>query len=106
MTFDEIPLAITELQNSLRNIEKILLQKSTDEPNETEKLLSIKEAGKVLNLAVPTIYSYVAKQEIPYCKLGKKLYFLKGDLLQWVKSGRRKTNSELLSEASSQIRIK
>ena len=44
--------------------------------------------------AVPTIYGYVHRRTIPYHKKSKKLYFLKSEIDDWLRSGRQLTNTE------------
>jgi len=64
-----------------------------------ESLYTIQEASEFLNLSVPTIYSKVSRGEIPVMKQGKRLYFSSVELMQFIKDGRRKTNSEIEAEA-------
>jgi excisionase family DNA binding protein len=56
--------------------------------------------------AKQTVYQWTANGEVPHHKRGKKLYFLKSEIDQWLKNGRRKTNAELSAEASSYTRKK
>jgi excisionase family DNA binding protein len=54
-------------------------------PKEIEKLfLTLDEACKFLNLAKQTIYGFTSKNEIPFIKRGKKLYFKKEELENWL----------------------
>ena len=66
---------------------------------EWEKHISIQQASTVLNICIQTIYGLVNKKRIPYSKVGKRLYFLESDLLAWIKSGRRQTQSEIDTDA-------
>jgi len=68
-----------------------------------EDILSIQQAADFLKLTVPTLYTLNSKGEIPSCKRGKRLYFSKADLVNWVKVGRRKTVSEIDAEAGSYL---
>lgn len=56
-----------------------------------EQLLTINETANFLHLAVPTIYGMVSKREIPFNKKRGRLYFLKSELIDWIKEGRKKT---------------
>jgi excisionase family DNA binding protein len=98
VTFEQLPKAVSQLYDKLENIERLLLSKNTKTVPEADKLLSIKEAGQLINLAVPTIYGLVGKSGIPVCKKGKRLYFSKTELLDWVKSGRKKTQADIEAE--------
>jgi len=73
---------------------------------ESEQLLTIQQAGEILNLSVPTLYGYVHRAEIPVCKRGKRLYFSKQELLEWIKQGRKKTFAETTVEAEYYLKNK
>ena len=99
LTFDNLPKAVTNLTNEVSEIKRLLLTQSNAPQPEPEQLLTIQQAGKVLNLSAPTLYGYVHRGEIPVCKRGKRLYFSKQELLEWVKQGRKKTLAETTVEA-------
>ena len=93
------------INERLSNIECLLLdiKHSPRGAQDNIDLLTITQAGELINLTVPTIYSLVSKKLIPHNKKGKRLYFLKSELLDWVKSGRKKTISE--SEANPESHL-
>ena len=97
------------LEARLSNIENLLLdlKHNSKDPipqQDIEELLTVKQAAELLKLSVPTIYGYVQRAEIPVSKRGKRLYFSKQELLDWVKEGRKRTLSEIEHEANSRIR--
>jgi excisionase family DNA binding protein len=96
-TFEQLPEAVSQLYDKLEGIEKFL-EELTNDPALKEELMTISAASKMLNLSVATIYSKVCRREIPVNKQGKKLYFYKSELLDWIRSGRVKTNIEIQSE--------
>jgi excisionase family DNA binding protein len=49
-----------------------------------EKLLTIQEAAEFLNLTVPTLYGKTHRNQIPFSKKGKRVYFLKSKLIEYV----------------------
>lgn len=63
--------------------------------------LDLEEACQYLGISKPTLYSKTSKNLIPYYKDGKKLYFSKKELDEWVleKSKRIKPKQEIRSEA-------
>ena len=71
--------------------------------NQPEQLLTIKQAGELLSLTVPTMYSKVSKREIPVMKRGKRLYFSRTELLEYLKEGRKKSNAEIEQEAKAYL---
>ncbi|MGI4727590.1 MAG: helix-turn-helix domain-containing protein [Janthinobacterium lividum] len=96
-----------ELQRQLNYIETLILElKSSNSINAVkpdDELLTIDQASDLLNLAKPTIYSLSASSKIPVIKKGKRLYFSRKELLDWLKSGRRKTIDEIENEAADYI---
>ena len=93
-TFDQIPKMMGKLFEKMERIELLLSNIPVGQGHKDE-LLTISEASKFLNLAVPTIYSKVSRNEIPVNKQGKRLYFYKSELLQWISSGRMRTDQEV-----------
>ena len=70
---------------------------------QSEKLLSIREAADFLNLTVPTIYSKVSRGELPVMKQGKRLYFSNIELIDYLKQGRKKSNADIDAEAEAYL---
>ena len=101
--FEELPRAIGLLHEKLDNIER-MVQNLQPEKETAPDLLTVAEAATLLTLAVPTIYSKASRREIPFCKQGKRLYFSRGELLEWIKSGKKKTFKELREEAEVYLR--
>jgi excisionase family DNA binding protein len=96
------------IENRLTSIENLLLdlkQKPIDvgKQNEAEKLLTIQEAAEFLSLTVPTIYSKVSKNQLPFMKRGKRLYFSSVQLIEYIKDGRKKSNAEIEAEAEAYL---
>ena len=97
-------IVTTEDQLSLliENSVKQAFKGQSAEMQTTERnLLDIDQASEYLKLAKQTVYGFTSKNEIPYIKRGKKLYFRKTELETWLNEGRRKTNKEIEIEVSS-----
>lgn len=101
ITFEQLPTAVSQLNQKLENIERLLLSQSDkDNQKETEeKLLTVQAAAEFLSLSMPTIYSKVSRNELPFMKRGKRLYFSQKELLEYLQRGRVKSNDELQAEA-------
>ena len=95
LTFENLPAAISLLIREVNNI-KIVLQ--ANPPEAADQLMTVEQAAKFLTLAKPTIYAMVSHGEIPNLKRGKRVYFQKTDLLNYLKAGRRKSYKELQDE--------
>ncbi|MBN2821327.1 MAG: helix-turn-helix domain-containing protein [Bacteroidales bacterium] len=85
----------TNILNAVRNE-----QPPTEQP---EKLLTIQEAAEFLSLTVPTIYSKVSKGELPVMKRSKRLYFSSIQLMEYIKDGAKKSNTEIEAEAEAYL---
>lgn len=94
LTFDQLPHAVSSLFKKLESIERLLIK---DEPQLSDKdnLLRPKEAGKLLHLSVPTIYTKVSRRELPCLKQNGRLYFIESELLNYLKLGRKETIAEI-----------
>ena len=76
-------------------------QPTTDQP---EQLLTIDEVSTLLHLTKSTVYSKVSKNELPgVCKQGKRLYFDRQTIIDWIKQGRKKSNAEIEAEAKAYL---
>jgi len=99
LTFDQLPEAISVLLEKVSNIE-MKLQSSAPAEQNADKWFNLVELCAYLTdkPAKPTVYAYVSAGTIPSHKKGKKLFFLKSEIDNWLRSGRRKTLSELKDE--------
>jgi excisionase family DNA binding protein len=104
ITFDQLPNAVGQLFNKLEAIEGLLkAQGQSTQEQETDQILSVDQCAEFLNLSKATIYTLTSKGELPFMKRSKRNYFSKSDLVQYLKQGRNKTNSELEAEAQNHI---
>jgi excisionase family DNA binding protein len=88
------PNPFDSLESRLSNIEKLLLDiyggthiKPPD--NDSGSLLTVDQAAALLHLSVATIYGLIHRREISSLKRGRRVYFKKEDLLQYLEDGRR-----------------
>jgi excisionase family DNA binding protein len=102
LTFEKLPEAVKMLTKEVSEMKRLLMDKqeqtTTDQP---EQLLSIDEAAEFLRLAKPTLYSKVSRNEIPFMKRGKRLYFSRTELMDYLKGGRKKSQEEIREEVDS-----
>ena len=105
LTFDKLPEAVTMLTKEVSELKRLLIEKqeqpTTDQP---EQPLIIDEVATLLHLTKPTVYSKVSKNELPgVCKQGKRLYFDRQTIIDWIKQGRKKSNAEIEQEAKAYL---
>lgn len=106
ITFEQLPEAVSKLAVKLENIERLLLDGKEQPPKEADQLYTVEQTAEFLNLSVPTVYSKVSRGELPVMKRGKRLYFSKKELLEYLKAGRKKSNAEIEAEADNYLKNK
>jgi len=107
LTFDNLPTQVSQINDRLDKIEKLLKQQNNNKPESNEDdLLTVKEAAQFLHLSVPTVYSKCQRRELPYIKPNgsKRLYFSKNDLLNWMKGNKRKSHQDIEEKADEYIK--
>ena len=97
LTFEQLPEAVTNLTREVSALRQLLISKEKQE-EQSEQFLTIQQAAEFLCLTVPTIYSKVSKRELPFMKQGKRLYFAKSELSEYLKAGKKKTSAEMEAE--------
>jgi len=104
ISFEQLPAAVCELCNRLERIEQILVKRNETSSSEIEdRFLTIQEAAEFLKLTVQTLYSKVSRRELPFMKRSKRLYFSQNELTEYLKSGFRKSNSEIQGVAKDYV---
>ncbi len=97
-------LSPTDIKNIV--LEGIKEYFAEQKPISEDEIGGIELAQSITGLKPPTIYSKVAKREIPHFKQSGKLRFSRKDLTEWVKSGERKTSDALALEAQTYVQNK
>ncbi len=80
LTKSELQFLISEAVNNA--IAKLPRQNVVHDPN--SELMNIKQVAELLNLSVQTIYSYTSSATIPCLKKGKRLYFNRSKVMEWL----------------------
>lgn len=105
LTLETLPKAFTHLINEVREIKRLLLEKSNEQPTEPDRWFDLNELCQYHpdKPSKPTVYGWVHAGTIPVHKVGKKLSFLKSEIDNWLKQGRKKTLAETASEADQYL---
>ena len=108
-TFDNLPEEIHQLRKDVDELKKLLKSYcEKDQPISHDKPFSVDEAAEYLDLSKQTVYIKTSKGELPVIKLpnSKRNYYMQQDLLDYLKNNRRKSNSEIKSEAANHLNPK
>ena len=82
--FEKIQRDIEEIKSKLSGLLEKLSSAKTKE--DEKELLTVKDCAKFLNLTVSTIYTKTSNGELPVHKRGKRSYYLKSELIEWIKT--------------------
>jgi predicted DNA-binding transcriptional regulator AlpA len=106
ITFDQLPQAVTDIFNKVENIERLLLDRSTEPQPEADRWFDLVELCNYLpdKPSVATVYGWVHFNTVPYHKGQKKLRFLKSEIDAWLLQGRIRTKAETAAAAEIYIR--
>ena len=101
ISFNELPQAMAYLIQKVERLESAL-SLNQSEKQESDQWFNLQQLQEYHpdHPAAPTVYAWVGQRLIPNHKHGKKLMFLKSEIDEWLKSGRRKTAAELRAEAA------
>jgi excisionase family DNA binding protein len=96
--FEKLPDAVKLLLEKVERLETLLLRL---QPKDDEKktMLNVQEAAEFLNMTVAALYTLVSRKDIPVNKPGKRLYFDREELLDWIRTGKKKTTAEIEQDA-------
>lgn len=86
-----------EIKEMLNEIVKILSQQNAN----AKDILSVEDAARLLNLSKAHIYRLTQTRELPYfCPAGKKYYFRREDLINYLTRNRIASAEEIEVQAN------
>lgn len=98
------PIPIEDLIDQVATkVVSIIFAKDPVQTTQTDEILDINEAAAFLGLKRSTLYN---RSDIPRLKQGKKNYYSRQQLTEWLKSSPVKTKSSIDIEVDQDIRRK
>ncbi|MDJ1503527.1 helix-turn-helix domain-containing protein [Xanthocytophaga agilis] len=98
--FEDIQLRLVRLEALLLELQSITINPS---PISDKQLGGIDLAVQITGLAKSTVYNLVSEGRLPHMKRGKKLYFSRTELENWIADGKQKTLQELEAEVEQHL---
>lgn len=83
------------MEKVVRKVLKEFNSRTVQSVKEESEILSAKQAAEYMQIPQATLYFYTCKRLIPFFKKGKRLYFHKKDLSEWIKSGKKEVLNKL-----------
>ena len=91
--------SVRKVLNETHSVNNPLISQYNSNGNNPNEYMNIEEIALFINLAKATIYSLCSNARIPHIKKGKRLYFVKEDIVTWLNEGKRKTLDQIQVEA-------
>jgi excisionase family DNA binding protein len=108
LTLETLPKAFKHLFIEVREIKSLILKSNNLNPIETDCWFDLNELCNFHpdKPSKPTVYGWVNAGNIPVHKSGKKLRFLKSEIENWLRQGKKKTLNETASLADQYCKTK
>lgn len=100
-----IAISKQEIQKLIEDsVQKTMNQILGSDETQSSVFLDVDQAAKFLGIAKATLYGKCCKLLIPHFKKGKKLYFNKTELTDWLKSGKRRPIKDINENVNTHLR--
>lgn len=99
MSFEEIYEVLKTIKSNLEEIKN----QPTRIQRESDRWLNLKEFCEYHpdKPAGQTVYGWTSNRTVPHYTKGKKVYFLKSEIDEWLKAGRKRTKMEMEYDADN-----
>ena len=93
----------------LNNIENLLKQRQTNitasqqKQSSENEIMNLSQAATYMSLSKSTMYKHTSTREIPHFKRGKRVYFKKTDLDEWLTKNKIISREEIEQKANLYI---
>ena len=93
---------ILDKLNNIENLLKTVMKNDNGTVTITE-VLNLNQAAEYVSLSKSAIYKKTSERNIPHFKQGKKLYFKRSELDDWLTGLKISTNAEIEKQANDYI---
>lgn len=106
ITLETLPKAFMYLIDEVRELKTLLIQKNQEPQPNTEQWFDLIELCNYHpdKPKPATVYGWVFSGKIPVHKGGKKLRFLKSDIDEWLRQGKKMTLAESSLKAEQYLK--
>ena len=66
--------------------------------------MTIDQASRLLSISKATMYGKTSQRLIPHFKVGKRIYFKRSELINWIADGKQMTMKEIEMEADTYLK--
>jgi len=103
LPFDAMPRMLADIAQKLESIECKVNNLYTPQKEEGDIWLNLKDLCQYLpnHPAEQTVYGWTSTNFIPYHKKGKSIVFLKSEIDDWLRNGKKKSFMDIEREAKA-----
>ena len=101
-------LSMDELRQMVQEEVKKVFQEFLESENIKlrEEIMDADSTAQFLGVSKSYLYKLTSSMEIPRLKRGKRLYFKRSELIEWLSEGKQKTMKEIEMEAANYVVLK
>lgn len=78
--------------------------KFSNQKTDLDEHFDVNGISKFLDMKPSGIYGLVHKRKIPHVKKGKRLYFFKNEIMEWLRNGNIDTECDIQNKADEYLR--
>lgn len=101
-TFESLPDLVSDINQKIDRLEK-LISSTIISSDDSNQVFDVNQAAKFLNLSVNALRGKIQRKVIPYSKSGRRIFFIKATLVEWLKGRSVPTLAEIEVEAKKHI---
>ena len=109
LTFNELPSAMSLLLEKINGLEKQLKESARfNQPiiSDEEEILLAEDVAQLLKVKIGTIRTKTSNKEIPSMKRLGKNYYLKSEIIEYLKQGKKLSFQEIEEQANQYLLTK
>lgn len=109
LTFNELPMAMSLLFKEINGLKEQLKESARfNQPiiSDEEIILDANEVAQLLKVTIGTIRTKTSNGEIPSMKRLGKNYYLKSEIIKYLKQGKKLSNQEIEEQANQYLLTK
>jgi excisionase family DNA binding protein len=104
ITFDQLPEMVALILEKLNRIEMLIGSGETGEQHLGKEMLTLDETASFMGVSKSMLYKMSSNRGIPiYKPTGKKLFFKREDILEFLTQNRVKSQKEIEQEAINYV---
>lgn len=109
LTFNELPNAMSLLLEKINGLEEQLKESArfnVPKVSDEEVILDVYDVARLLKVTIGTIRTKTSNGELPSMKRFGKNYYLKSEIISYLKEGRKLSNQEIEEQANQYLLTK